>query len=255
MMRIFRNFDGLPRLVRPVVTMGSYDGVHAGHRAIIGRITEMARLNGGESVVVTFAPHPRNVLGEGVKLLNTVEEKATLLEEAGIDNLIVAPFTREFAAMPYAEFVSRCLVDSIGVDTFVVGYNHRFGHGKEGNFATLTELAGKLGFKVCEIPRHDVAGGKVSSTIVRNMVEEGRMSRAAECLGYYYRISGRIENGILAGTDPDKLVPGDGRYIVDIAGGDDSCKKEIRITGGLINMESPVTDRPATLLFTGDRIV
>ena len=141
-MTVHYGFDSLPAFRNPVVTVGSYDGVHGGHRAILQRINELAAKNGGESVVVTFAPHPRIVLGkaEGLKLLNTLEEKITLLEEVGVDHLVVAPFTEEFSRLSSEEYVREYLVKKIGVRTLVVGYNHHFGHNKDGDFRFLQSM-------------------------------------------------------------------------------------------------------------------
>ncbi len=152
-MKVHYGFDSLPAFRSPVVTVGSYDGVHCGHRAILQRINEIAEQNNGESIVVTFAPHPRIVLGkaEGLMLLNTLDEKMVLLEEVGIDHLIVAPFTEEFSRLSSEEYVRNYLVEKIGVRTLVVGYNHHFGHNKNGDFRFLQSLQEECGFEVCEI--------------------------------------------------------------------------------------------------------
>ena len=129
-MRVFHGFDALPHFVRPAVTVGSYDGVHLGHRALIGRLIAEARANGGESIVLTFEPHPRITLGkaEGLRLLTTLDEKTALLEELGVDNVIVIPFDRAFIALSGEEFADDYLIGKVGAETLVAGYNHRFGH-------------------------------------------------------------------------------------------------------------------------------
>ena len=146
-MRVFRSAEGLPPIKFPVVTVGSYDGVHFGHRALLEQVKTMADEAGGESVVVTFWPHPRRVLpdGGGVKLLNTLDEKLWLLREAGIDDVVVLPFTAEFARMSSDDFVREILVGKIGMKRFVVGYNHRFGSGQQGDFASLQLMQGSSG--------------------------------------------------------------------------------------------------------------
>lgn len=129
-MKVFQGFEDLPHFIRPAVTVGSFDGVHRGHRALIGRLVAEARAVGGESVVLTFEPHPRITLGraEGLRLLTTFEEKVALLAELGVDNVIVIPFDRAFSALSGREFVERCLIGRVGAETLVAGYNHRFGH-------------------------------------------------------------------------------------------------------------------------------
>lgn len=166
-MLIHRNFDSLPPIRRPAATIGSYDGVHAGHRAILGRIVDIARERGGESVVVTFDPHPRSVVGSApVMLLNTLPEKLALLAGTGIDHAVVVDFTPEFSRLSMEEFVERDLVGRLHVDTLLVGYNHHLGRDKRGDFDSLSELGRRSGFDVRMMPRQDVDAHKVSSTVI-----------------------------------------------------------------------------------------
>lgn len=218
-MKVYYGFDSLPAFKSPVVTVGSYDGVHGGHRVILKHICKLARQNRGESVVVTFAPHPRIVLGkaEGLKLLNTLEEKIVLLDEVGIDNLIVAPFTEEFSRLSSEEYVRDYLVGKIGVKTLVVGYNHHFGHNKDGDFRFLQSLQSQYGFEVCEIPRQQIDDEKVSSTVVRRLIAEGKMAHASHLLNRPYLLITRVNERIEC-IDPYKLLPPMGRYEVDIEG-------------------------------------
>lgn len=220
-MKVHYGFDSLPTFKAPVITVGSYDGVHGGHRVILQRICELARENGGESIVITFAPHPRIVLGkaEGLKLLNSLEEKILLLDEVGIDNLIVAPFTEEFSRLSSEEYVRDYLVGKIGVKTLVVGYNHHFGHNKDGDFRFLQSLQSQYGFEVCEIPRQQIDDEKVSSTVVRRLIAEGKMAHASHLLNRPYLLITRVNERIeCIGIDPYKLLPPMGRYEVDIEG-------------------------------------
>lgn len=220
-MKVHYGFDSLPTFKAPVITVGSYDGVHGGHRVILQRICELARENGGESIVITFAPHPRIVLGkaEGLKLLNTLEEKILLLDEVGIENLIVAPFTEEFSRLSSEEYVRDYLVGKIGVKTLVVGYNHHFGHNKDGDFRFLQSLQSQYGFEVCEIPRQQIDDEKVSSTVVRRLIAEGKMAHASHLLNRPYLLITRVNERIeCIGIDPYKLLPPMGRYEVDIEG-------------------------------------
>lgn len=217
-MRVFRGFDDLPAFVSPVVTVGSYDGVHRGHRVLIERAIGLARKTGGESVVVTFSPHPREVLDpEGVGLLNTPVEKALLLERAGVDNMIVIPFSREFSKIPYREFVSDYLVGRVGMAAFVAGYNHHFGSGKEGGGDSMTALAKELGFVFCPVERQDVGDSKVSSTVIRGCIERGQMAIASHLLGYdYFMMAAVREDGTICPGSANKLLPPPGEYVVDV---------------------------------------
>lgn len=216
-MKVHYGFESLPTFRAPVVTVGSYDGVHCGHRAILSRINELAEKGGGESVVVTFAPHPRIVLGkaDGLKLLNTLDEKITLLDEVGIDHLIVAPFTEEFSRLSSEEYVRNYLVEKIGVQTLVVGYNHHFGHNKNGDFRFLQSLQEECGFEVCEISRQQIDDEKVSSTVVRGLIAEGDMAHAMRLLGRPYILIVNLKEYV---ADPYKLLPPNGRYRVQIEG-------------------------------------
>ena len=159
-MRVFHGFDALPHFVRPAVTVGSYDGVHLGHRALIGRLIAEARANGGESIVLTFEPHPRITLGkaEGLRLLTTLDEKTALLEELGVDNVIVIPFA----------------------ETLVAGYNHRFGHDR----IDCDTLAASGRLRVVKVGPCRVDGEHVSSTVIRRLLDEGKTAEAELLLGY-----------------------------------------------------------------------
>lgn len=186
-MRIFRGFGSLPAFRHAAVTVGSFDGVHRGHRALLDRLTEEARKTGGESIVMTFDPHPRVALGraEGLRLLTTLEEKNALLEEAGVDNLIIIPFDRAFAALSGREFIERHLCGAVGAETLVAGYNHRFGH--DGMSADEVEESGLL--RVVRVDECKVAGEHVSSTVIRRLLGEGRTAEAERLLGHRFGAS------------------------------------------------------------------
>jgi len=219
-MRLFYNFDDLPRFRHPVVTMGSYDGVHSGHRQLLQRIVRIAGSLDGESVVVTFSPHPRRVLdhsGDVLRELNSTCEKAMLLADVGIDNLIVAPFTEDFSRISSYDFVKHYLIERIGVRVLVVGYNHHFGHNKEGDYDFLSRLQSEFDFEVYELPRQEIDDQKVSSTIVRELIAEGKMARAARNLGQpYFALLHRDAYGMLRTDSPDKLLPPAGEYKVEV---------------------------------------
>ena len=180
--RVFYGFDALPRFVHPVVTVGSYDGVHRGHRALIERLIAEARAVGGECVVLTFEPHPRITLGrdEGLRLLTTLDEKIALLGELGVDNVIVIPFDRAFSALTGAEFVEEYLIGKVGAETLVAGYNHRFGHDR----IDCDTLAASGRLRVVKVGPCRVDGEHVSSTVIRRLLDEGKTAEAELLLGY-----------------------------------------------------------------------
>lgn len=181
-MKVFQGFEDLPHFIRPAVTVGSFDGVHRGHRALIGRLVAEARAVGGESVVLTFEPHPRITLGraEGLRLLTTFEEKVALLAELGVDNVIVIPFDRAFSALSGREFVERCLIGRVGAETLVAGYNHRFGH--DGVACDAPEVASRL--RVVRVGPCTVEGMRVSSTAIRRLLDAGDRTTAEHLAGH-----------------------------------------------------------------------
>ena len=203
---------------RSVVTVGSFDGVHAGHSSLLEHLCAMARRLDAESVVVTFDPHPRMAMGraEGMQLLTTIEERAYLLGRYGIDRLVVAHFDERFRSQSYEEFI-RSLVKGLGMVGMVVGYNHRFGRGSEGNYESLLPLAAEYGFEVERVEQHSADGHKVSSTVVRNVVQSGDMSLASQLLCHPYIIIGNASQGVLR-PSADKLLPPSGRYAARING-------------------------------------
>lgn len=186
-MRLCYGFDSLPEIVRPVVTIGSFDGVHLGHKALLEEVVAEARKVEGESVVVTFSPHPREVIpgkGGDFRLLTSLERKAELLEELGIDYLVVVEFTMAFAALTSEEFVRNFLTSKLGMHTLVVGYNHRFGHDRDVPADHFERLAQRYGFEVVRASAFTFEGGKVSSSVIRNLLAEGRQTEAEILLGY-----------------------------------------------------------------------
>ena len=211
-MRVFRGFDNLPTFIHAVATMGSFDGVHRGHKVLLQRTISLAKERGGESIVLTFEPHPRYVLGtaEGMQLLSTLEEKLWLLEQEGIDNVIIIPFTKEFSRLKPQEFIEQD-VAGIGVESFVVGYNHRFGHNKAGNYSSLKESDTKL--EIHRVEQQLLDEGKVSSTVVRQRVEQGDMVMTERLLSHPYIIIGEIDKqGYICSIDKNKLLPPTGKY-------------------------------------------
>jgi riboflavin kinase / FMN adenylyltransferase len=225
--------DQIERDDRSVLTVGTFDGVHQGHRPIIGYLVERARAQDGCSVVVTFDPHPREVVtGEPVSLLTTLEERADLLEQRGLDRLVVLPFTRDLSMLTGEEYVRQILIGAVGLREIVIGYDHAFGHRRSGNRQTLEALAGDLGFSVDVIPEQEIGGRGVSSTRVRTALrEEGDVEGAAVMLGRNYRLAGTVVRGDRRGTtigyptanlrpaNARKLVPKPGVYAVRASNG------------------------------------
>ena len=230
-MKIYYSPEDFNKLKYAVVTSGTFDGVHLGHQTILNRLKEIAQKSSGETVVITFWPHPRVVLKPGdkpVKLLNTFEEKAALLREQGIQHLLRIPFTKEFSQISSAEFISEILVKTIGTKKLVIGYDHRFGKNREGSFDELKLNSSRYGFEVEEIPRQDVDHVAVNSSNIRKALEKGDVENAAHFLGRPYELSGRViacdKIGRTLGfptanidiDSHDKLIPAHGIYAVTL---------------------------------------
>ena len=230
-MKIYHGIDDFTRLDYAVVTSGTFDGVHVGHQKILNRLREIASRNNGETVVITFWPHPRLVLhpeDDTLKLLNTFEEKAELLKEQGIQHLVRIPFTKEFSQYTSEEFIQKILVETIGTKKLVIGYDHRFGHNREGSFEQLKINAPRYGFEVEEIPRQDVDHVGVSSSKVRKALEEGDIDTTTHFLARPYALTGRVVMGDKLGRllgyptanieidTKYKLIPADGIYAVTV---------------------------------------
>lgn len=212
---------------KPVVTIGSFDGVHRGHREVLRQLTDYARQTGGSSVVLTFWPHPSAVLNPGSKpaLLSTIDEKSQLLAETGIDWLITLPFTKEFSQMEYDRFVTDCLVDKLHIDTLFVGYDNKVGRNGRGHFAEVEALSQQLGFKVRQLSMLSSDAAPISSTAIRALLSDGKVIEANQLLGRPYCLTGKVVSGNHIGTgmgfptanlepDPCKFVPGNGAYAI-----------------------------------------
>lgn len=217
---------------RPILTTGTFDGVHFGHKIIIERLKEIARNQNGESVLLTFSPHPRMVLfpdDHQLQLINTMEEKINLLEKAGIDHLIIHPFTKAFSRTTSMQFVRDIIVNQLKTHKLVIGYNHHFGRNREGSFEHLKEFAPLYGFEVEEISAQVIDDVSISSTKIRKALLSGNVSKAAEYLGYKYTLQGQVTQGKKIGRtigfptanlsvlDETKLIPKDGAYAVKVA--------------------------------------
>jgi len=216
---------------RPVITIGTFDGVHRGHQKVIARLKEIAQSHGGESVIFTFYPHPRLVTAPGetnLRLLTTLEEKKELFARFGIDHLIVFPFTKAFSQLSYSQFVEEVLVKQLHTHCLVVGYDHRFGKNREGGFEYLQNCAEKFGFEIEKLDVLLIDEAHVSSTRIREALEEGDVATANKFLGYRFTLHGTVVEGQRVGrklgfptanieaSDPHKLIPGYGVYAVEV---------------------------------------
>lgn len=228
-MKIYEGLQEFGSVSNPVVTSGTFDGVHLGHQKILLRLKEIAKSIGGETVLLTFWPHPRLVLypkEHNLRLLSTFEEKAKLLRDFGIDHLISIPFTKEFSQMTSHQFIQEVIMKKIGTKKLVIGYDHRFGKNREGSFEYLQENSSEFGFELEEISRQDVDAIGVSSTKIRRALESGEVSTANQYLGRPYELNGLVIKGQQIGRSigfptanihiPNdyKLIPKDGVYAV-----------------------------------------
>ncbi len=230
-MKVYRSLAELPVIKNAIVTQGTFDGVHAAHKVIIHKVKELAAKHQGETVLITFDPHPRMVLfpnEHGMRLLQTLDEKIAALELEGIDHLVVIPFTKTFSEQTSLQFIRDIIVEKIGAKVLVIGYDHRFGKNREGTFKHLKQFATTYGFEVAEIPEQDIDEVAVSSTRIRNALEAGDVQLAFKYLGHYYSITGEVTQGKQLGrtigfptanivmSDANKLIPADGVYAVQV---------------------------------------
>lgn len=235
-MQVYRDFEDLKRDDSTVISIGTFDGVHCAHRQILNKVLELSKENKSRSFIVTFHPHPQEVLKSktpDIKLLTTTEEKLNLLEEIGIENVLVINFTEEFSKTQARDFYKNIIYSRIGAQDLVVGYDHMFGRNREGDFNTLTELGSEFKFRVHRVEEIDVDGIKVSSTNVRHALAEGNVEEANKLLGHKYGFEGLVVVGDKNGREfgfptanvepsaPNKLIPGDGVYCVKVSVGKD----------------------------------
>ncbi|MCR5013712.1 MAG: bifunctional riboflavin kinase/FAD synthetase [Bacteroidales bacterium] len=197
-MRVFKNIIQARNIPHAVVTIGTFDGVHLGHQAIFKEMRRLAQEQGGETVVVTFYPHPRQVLNIGkekLRFICTQEEKMAKFEEYGIDNVIVIPFTKEFASTPSDQFITDFIINRLHPAAIVVGYDHHFGKNRMGDYPMLCQLAEKYGFQAVQVQAQDIDEVAVSSTKIRNALSVGNVKLANQLLGYPYSVEGTVVRG------------------------------------------------------------
>ena len=245
-MNIYRDITELPLFKNAIITIGTFDGVHNGHRQILNQLIEEANEVDGTPVVITFYPHPKQIVGNdlsSVLVLNTLEEKSALLAEVGIEHLVVVPFTKEFAEQSAEDYIKNFLVRSFKPHTIIIGYDHRFGKNRAGNYELLEVKGQEFNYKVKEIPEHILHNITISSTKIRTQLLEGNISTANELLGYDYFFSGNVITGKqlgrtigfptanLAINNESKLIPGNGVYAVTV-----QIENDKTIFNGMMNI-------------------
>ena len=215
-----------------VITVGTFDGVHAGHRAIMDTVVQKANKRNARSIIVTFDPHPRDIISPGnagIKLLTTLQERAEILNELGIDTMVVIPFDRDFSLLSSEEFIRDIIHKKIGVSEFVIGYDHHFGRNREGTIETIERLGKELGFDCYVVSKREIGDKTVSSTAIRDAIsEEGNVEQATEFLQRPYRLNGLVIHGDKRGKkigfptanikpeQSNKVIPQDGVYAVKV---------------------------------------
>lgn len=243
-MKVYTDIEDFKNVKNAVVTAGTFDGVHLGHQKIISRLKEVAESIHGETVLLTFSPHPRMVLfpdDNELKLITTQNEKIELLEKYGVDHLIIYPFTKEFSRFSSVEFVRNILANKIKTKRLVIGYNHHFGRNREGSFEHLKEYGSLYGFEVEEIPAEDIDNNEISSTKIRKALQLGDIKAAISYLGHSYSLTGTVVEGKKNGQtigfptlnlkveDKYKLIAADGVYAVKV-------KYSGTMYGGMLNI-------------------
>lgn len=230
-MHIYRDIDQLPVFRRAVITIGTFDGVHTGHQQILEQLQQEAARIGGETVIITFHPHPRKIVkgnATPIHLINTPEEKIALLAWKKVDHLVIVPFTEAFSQLTAEQYIKDFLLAKFHPHTIIIGYDHQFGKGRLGDYHLLEEFSKREGFVLQEIPVHLLNAVSVSSTRIREAIGKADIATANQLLGYDFFFSGRVMEGRKLGrtigyptanlelSDPEKLIPGDGVYAVEV---------------------------------------
>jgi len=228
-MRIYQDLSEVSPNKNTVLTLGTFDGVHLGHRKIIDEVVKKAALLEGRSFLITFYPHPRKIISRAnnIELLSTPSEKVKMVESLGIENMLIVKFTKEFSQLGPDKFIEKYIVDGIGAKEVVIGYDHHFGKGRGGDINSLKKKGKDSGFKVTVIPAVDINGVTISSTKIRSAISEGDIRLANKYLGRFYSFSGKVILGDKRGRElgfptanlevenNDKLLPAIGIYAVE----------------------------------------
>lgn len=242
-MQVHYGFESYKNIKNPIVTVGTFDGVHFGHQKIIQRLQKIAKKNNGESVLLTFDPHPRKILlnDQGLKLIHTINEKINILENLGLDHLVIYPFTLEFSKFSAKRYIDELLIQKLGTHTLVIGYDHHFGNDREGNIDLLKKYEKSNPFYLEEIKAHEIEEIKISSTKVRSAIEKGNIHLVNDYCGHFYEFSGEVVRGNGIGktigtptaniklNSNEKIIPLDGVYAV-------ICQIKDTIYKGIMNI-------------------
>jgi riboflavin kinase/FMN adenylyltransferase len=228
-MKVHYDIEQLPVFRNAVITIGTFDGVHMGHRQIIDKLKAQAEAINGETVIITFHPHPRKIVSStilGIRLINTLNEKIELLRQLGINHVVVVPFTEAFANQPAEEYVKKFLVEKFHPHTIIIGHDHRFGKERSGDYLLLEKMAAENNYQLQEIPKQVLDEIAISSTIIRQSLLDGKIETADKLLGYEFFFTGMVVHGNKLGrqlgyptanlkiTDEEKIIPGNGIYAV-----------------------------------------
>jgi len=228
-MKVHRDLENLPVFKNAVITIGTFDGVHMGHRQVIDKLKSEAKIVNGETVIITFHPHPRKVVSSailGIRLINTLDEKIELLEQLGIDHLVIVPFTDAFANQPSEDYLKYFLVEKFKPHTIIIGYDHRFGRDRAGDYRLLENKAAEFNYQLKEIPKHVIENISISSTKIREAILHNDIGTAEKLLGYEFFFTGVVIHGDKLGRkldyptanlkiiDEEKIIPGNGIYAV-----------------------------------------
>ncbi|OSZ78098.1 riboflavin biosynthesis protein RibF [Chitinophagaceae bacterium IBVUCB1] len=242
-MAVFYNTDELKDFDNAVITIGTFDGVHLGHLTILQQVVAQAKASAGESIVLTFEPHPRKLLfpQQPIHIITPLQEKIKLLTDAGIDHVFVVPFTKEFAALSAEAYIKDFLVKHLHPKGIVIGYDHQFGHDRAGNIALLQSFEQEAGYTVFEIPAKQIEDAAISSTKIRHALAAGQVTDAAQMLGRHYCLKGRVIEGAKLGrqlgyptaniqpTDAEQIIPNNGVYVIKVV-------VEGKICDGMMNI-------------------
>lgn len=242
-MKVHFGINSLQDIKNPIITVGTFDGVHFGHQKILNRLKKIAKKNKGETVLLTFDPHPRKVLfnDQHLKLINTLDEKINILEKLGLDHLVVYPFSKEFSKLTAREYVEELLVKKLNTHTLVIGYDHHFGNDRMGNIDLLKQLQSTFNYELVEITAHEIDEIKISSTKIRNSIENGNVKIVYDYSGNHLQFSGKVIKGQGIGKtinyptanlqliSQDKILPANGVYAI-------KCKLKSEILNGVMNI-------------------
>lgn len=244
-MKVYRSLEQLPVFTKAVITIGTFDGVHFGHQHVIRQLLQEAITTGGESVLISFFPHPRKILQpeKMIEQLTTLDERIELLKKQGLDDLVVVQFNKAFSELSAEQYIKEFLVDRFHPSLIIIGYDHKFGNKREGDYRLLEQMGEQYNYRVKEIPQQVLNEISVSSTKIRQALGNGQIEKANQLLGYSYFFKGYVIEGNKLGRklgyptanlqmqDPEKLVPGNGVYAVEA-----QIEGERRILKGMMNI-------------------